>query len=74
MQGGESIEINTNFGSKSVTGTLNGQTLDYINYAELPGSKFMQLKPGSNPIRYDAEKGLDNLDVTIRYSPQYLGV
>lgn len=74
MQPGETIEINTKFQEKSVTGTLNGNKNDYWNYADLPDSTFMQLQPGSNPLRYNADSGLDNLDVTIRYLPQYLGV
>lgn len=74
MQPGETIEINTKFGEKGITGYLNGESLDYWNHADLPDSTFMQLQPGSNPIRYNADSGLDNLNVTIRYSPQYLGV
>lgn len=74
LQGGETVEVNTKFGQKSVTGTLNGQTLNYFNYAGLPGSTFLQLGVGSNPLRYNADSGLANLNVTIRYSPQYLGV
>lgn len=74
MQPGETIEINTKFQEKGVTGILNGNKNDYWNYADLPDSTFMQLKPGSNPLRYNADSGLDNLDVTIRYLPQYLGV
>lgn len=74
MAAGEVIEVNTNWGSKGVTGTLNGQTLNYFNYADLLSSTFMQLQPGSNPLRYDSDSGLDSLDVTIRFTPQYLGV
>ena len=74
MQPGETIEINTKFGEKGITGYLNGESLDYWNHADLPDSTFLQLQPGSNPIRYNADSGLDNLNVTIRYSPQYLGV
>jgi hypothetical protein len=74
MQAGETIEIDTKFGQKGVAGYLNGETLNYWNYADLPDSTFLQLQPGSNPLRYNADSGLDNLDVTIRYSPQYLGV
>jgi hypothetical protein len=74
MHAGEMIEINTKFGEKAVTGYLNGDSLNYFNDADLPASTFLQLQPGSNPIRYNADSGLDNLNVTIRYSPQYLGV
>lgn len=74
MQAGESITINTKFQQKSITGLLNGTEADYWNYADLPDSTFMQLLCGSNPLRYNADSGLDNLDVTIRFSPQYQGV
>jgi len=74
MEAGETIEVNTKFGEKSVTGTLNGTESNYWNYADLPGSTFLQLQPGGNPLRYNADSGIDNLNVTIRFTPQYLGV
>jgi hypothetical protein len=34
----------------------------------------MTLEIGDNIYRYDAESGVDNLEVSIYYNPQYLGV
>jgi hypothetical protein len=37
------------------------------------GSTFMQLAVGENTLRYDAETNLESLEVTVIYSPSYLG-
>ena len=40
------------------------------------GSKFtaLQMTPGTNTVRYEADYGDNNLHVVLRYNKQYLGV
>ncbi|EPY2286139.1 phage tail family protein [Clostridium sporogenes] len=37
-------------------------------------SDFLQLGVGDNVFRYDAEKGIDNLELVVYHTPLYLGV
>lgn len=73
MNAGEIITATTHFGNKRVELTKNGVTSNAFNWIDL-GSVFMQLDPGDNLLRYDADDGIDNLEVSIWYTPQYLGV
>ncbi|MCW6112422.1 phage tail family protein [Clostridium sporogenes] len=70
LKSGDVLEITTGYGNKNVY--LNGkkahQYLDFLN------SSWLQLKPGINLIKYGAEKGLNNLECTVFYTPLYLGV
>lgn len=50
-----------------------GVKTNVFNYIDLD-STFLQLAPGDNLLRYDAESGIENLDVAIYYRPQYVGV
>ncbi len=70
---GDKLIINTAFGNKRVELTRSGVTTNVFNYIDLD-STFLQLAPGDNILKYDAETGIDNLDVTIYYRPQYVGV
>lgn len=72
LAAGEKIAVNTAFGSKKVIQELNGVAANAFNYIDLD-STFMQLDIGDNLIRYDAEQ-VENLEVSIYYTPQYLGV
>ncbi len=73
MQAGEIITINTHFNNKTVTSFINGIKSNAFNYFDL-NSTFMQLYVGDNLFRYDSEENINNLEVNIYYSPQYLGV
>ena len=73
MVAGEVISVSTYFGAKKITSTLNGVTTNIFNYIDF-NSTFLQLDVGDNLFRYDATTGLDNLEVTIYYNQQYLGV
>jgi hypothetical protein len=73
MTAGEIISVSTYFGNKKITSTLNGVISNVFNYIDFQ-STFLQLDVGDNLIRYNADTGLDNLEVTIYYIPQYLGV
>ena len=70
---GEVISISTYFGAKRITSTLDGVTTNIFNYIDF-NSTFLQLDVGDNLFRYDATTGIDNLEVSIYYNPQYLGV
>lgn len=73
MTGGEILTITTHFGNKRVESNINGVITNAFNFIDLE-SDFIQLYPGDNLFRYDAEEGLENLEVSIYYTPQYLGV
>ena len=76
MVAGEKIIINTNFGKKKILQELNGVTTNILNYLDIigGGDTFLQLDIGDNLFRYDADENLNNLEVSIYFSPQYLGV
>lgn len=73
LQAGNKLIISTYFGNKSVKLFSNGVTTNVLNYIDL-NSSFLQLDVGDNLLRYDAEAGIDNLEVSIYYRPQYVGV
>jgi len=73
MEAGEVITVTTRFGAKKVENKLNGVTTNAFNYIDL-GSTFLQLDVGDNLFRYNADTNIDNLEVSIYYTPQYLGV
>jgi hypothetical protein len=73
MVAGEVISVSTYFGNKKVESILNGVTTNAFNYIDF-NSIFLQLGTGDNLMRYDADTGLDNLEVSIYYQPKYLGV
>ncbi|EDT84720.1 phage tail family protein [Clostridium botulinum] len=76
MVAGEKFIINTNYGKKKILQELNGVTTDILNYLDIVGGgdTFLQLDVGDNLFRYNADSNLDNLEVNIYFSPQYLGV
>lgn len=73
MEAGEIITVTTHFQNKRVELNKNGVISNAFNWIDLY-STFLQLDVGDNLLRYDAETGLDNLEVDIYHSPQYLGV
>jgi hypothetical protein len=73
MVAGETISLSTYFGNKKVESILNGVTTNAFNYIDFQ-STFLQLNVGDNLFRYDSDTGIDNLEVSIYYQPQYLGV
>ncbi|WP_423739170.1 phage tail family protein [Clostridium sporogenes] len=74
LQAGDKLVINTSFGNKRVEMIKsNGTKINVFNYIDL-ASEFLQLKVGDNLLRYDAEKGLDNLEMALYYKPLYIGV
>lgn len=73
MEAGEKITVTTHFQNKRVMLSKNGVTENAFNWIDL-GSTFLQLNVGDNLFRYDAEDGLYSLEVSIYYTPQYVGV
>lgn len=70
LKQGDKLEITTGFGNKNIY--LNGEKAHH--YLDFLNSTWLQLNPGINLIKYDAEHGLNNLECIIYYTPQYLGV
>lgn len=73
MEAGEIITVTTHFQNKRVELYKNGVTSNAFNWIDLE-STFLQLEVGDNLFRYDADEGIENLEVSIYYTPQYLGV
>ena len=65
--------LNTEYGNKGALLERNGEEIDCFKDIDVD-STFMSLGIGDNIYRYDAESGVDNLEVSIYYNPQYLGV
>lgn len=73
LSAGETVEINTTIGEKKVISTSGGVETNYFKYRDLD-STWLQLEVGDNLFRYDAESGIDNLEVYIYFSNRYLEV
>ena len=74
LKAGDILEITTEFANKRIEMIRsNGVRENVFNWLDLD-SEFLQLSIGDNLFRYDAESGIDNLEVAIYYSPLYLGV
>jgi Phage tail protein len=71
---GESLEINTAFGKKSVIRVMeNGTRVSAFNWVD-PKSKLWQLIPGINEISYSATDEAGNAAATIYFYNRYVGV
>ncbi|MEK4148914.1 phage tail family protein [Robertmurraya sp. FSL W8-0741] len=73
MLAGDVIEISTYERRKEVILNRNGQQFNIFNALDL-SSTFLQLEIGDNLFRYDAEEGLDNLEVSMTFTPRLIGV
>lgn len=73
MEAGEVLTVTTHFQNKRVELNKNGVISNAFNWIDL-NSTFLQLDVGDNLLRYDADDGLENLEVSIYFTPQYLGV
>lgn len=70
----ERVEINTNIGEKRIKGKIgSSEFINYFMYKDVD-SPWLQLSVGNNQFRYDAEEGLENLDVFVYFSNKYLEV
>lgn len=73
LQEGDILTLSTGYGDKWAKLFRDGITTDALRYVDVD-STFLQLAPGDNLIRYDAEQGLSNLEVSIFHNNLYLGV
>ena len=74
MVAGEEIVINTNVGEKSIQGKIGNEDYsNYFMYKDLD-STWLQLRLVDNLFRYDADSGLDNLEVYLYFYNKYLEV
>lgn len=72
MEAGEVITVTTNFQNKRVQLNKNGVVSSLTGWDYT--STFLELDPGDNLLRYDADSGIESLEVSIYFTPQYLGV
>ena len=71
---GEEVEINTNTGKKSVRGKIgNNDFSNYYMYKDID-STWLKLEIGDNLFRYNADDGIDALDVFVYFNNQFLEV
>jgi len=74
LEAGDLLEVTTDFFNKRIEMVRsNGTRENILNWIDLD-SEFLELDTGDNLFRYDAEQGIDNLEVAIYYNPLYLGV
>lgn len=73
MQKGDVLTVNTNEFHKGLELESGGVVSNVFNTMHWR-SDFLQLERGDNLFQYDAETGLDNLEVDIYYNPKSLGV
>lgn len=74
LEKGDVLEITTYTNNKRIEiHKANGTTKNVFNWMTLD-SEFLQLAVGDNTFRYDAESGIDNIEMTIYHNPASLGV
>lgn len=67
------IEVSTYLGKKTVTLIRDNKRTNIFNTLDI-NSKFLELRPGDNLFRYDADAGVDNLEMTITFRAKSVGV
>lgn len=73
MSAGDVIEVSTYKGSKTAKLIRDGTKTNVFNFIDL-SSTFPQLNIGDNLFRYNADCGIDNLEVSINFTSRLLGV
>lgn len=73
FEAGDKIVITTHYGNKTIQLIKNGISTNIFNYIDLQ-TTFLQLAVGDNLLRYNAESGIDNLELAIYFTPKYVGV
>lgn len=73
MQTGDVVEVSTYLGNKYATLMRNNIKTNVMNRIFLE-SKFLNLDPGDNLFRYNADAGVDFLEVTMIHRNQRIGV
>lgn len=70
---GDVITMTTQFANLGLELNRNNVKTKILHLLDTK-STFLQLEVGDNIFRYDAEEGLDNLDVSVYHNNLYLGV
>ena len=73
LAAGETVKITTETNNKNVYLLKDGEEIKINEYLD-EESEFLQLVHGSNTFKYDADGGINYLNVTISYRFRYLGV
>lgn len=74
LERGDVLEITTYTNNKRIEiHKSDGSVQNVFNWMTLD-SEFLQLAVGENTFRYDAESGIDNIEMTIYHNPATLGV
>lgn len=73
MSAGEQIIVSTASGEKHIKGVVNSTEYNYFRYMDFD-STWLQLHPGINTLKYDADDNVDGLEVLISFSPKFLEV
>lgn len=74
MSAGEVLELSTISNKKTVKKISGGVEENAFNLLDYQATKFFSFIEGSNFIRYNADSGIDNLEVVIKFDPSYLEV
>lgn len=70
----EEIIVNTNVGEKRVQGKIgNAEFSNYYMYKDIDSS-WLQLDVGDNLFTYEADRGVDNLDIFVYFTNLFLEV
>lgn len=67
------VTITTELNNKNIILTRNGVETNINNYL-MYGTKYLQLKPGTNKFKISADSGIENLIVEMSYSIKYEAV
>lgn len=70
---GDVITMTTQFANLGLYLKRNNKQTKILHMLDT-GSSFLQLEVGDNVFRYDADEGLDNVDVSVYHNNLYLGV
>lgn len=73
LNNGETVIVDTREGQRQIRGILNNTESNYFKYRSLDSS-WLSLAVGTNYLRYNAEEGITNLEVYIRFNPGYLEI
>ncbi len=74
LEKGDLLEVTTEYANKKIELIhSNGTRENVYNWIDLD-SEFLQLDLGDNLFRYDADNGIDNLEIAIYHTNLYLGV
>ena len=73
LSAGDMLAVSTGYADKWATYTHGDEEEDALKYLDID-STFLKLDPGDNLIKYEADAGVDNLEIVVFHSNRYLGV